>query len=92
MIRIVITGRLRKPPDKLPKEVRSKAEKALAEVAVTFGDPHRHRGLGIRKLAKRSYEIRVHLQWRIVLIHDGDSLIAFDVMNHDEVVAWLRGR
>lgn len=92
MIRIVITGRLRKTLDKLPEEVRSKAEKALAKVAVTFGDPHRHRGLGIRKLAKCSYEIRVHLQWRIVLIHYGDNLIAFDVMNHDEVVTWLRGR
>jgi plasmid maintenance system killer protein len=52
---------------------------------------HEAEGL-LRSLAKRSYEIRVHLQWRIVLIHDGDSLVAFDLMNHDEITAWLRGR
>ena len=92
MIRIIIAARLRKTLDKQPEAVRLKSEKALVEVAKTFGDPHRLRGLGIRKLAKRSYEIRVHLQWRIVLIHDGDSLVAFDLMNHDEITAWLRGR
>ena len=92
MIRIIIAARLRKTLDQQPEAVRLKSEKALVEVAKTFGDPHRHRGLGIRKLAKRSYEIRVHLQWRIVLIHDGDCLVAFDLMNHDEITAWLRGR
>ena len=92
MIRIIIAARLRKTLDQQPEAVRLKSEKALVAVAKTFGDRHRHRGLGIRKLAKRSYEIRVHLQWRIVLIHDGDSLVAFDLMNHDEITAWLRGR
>jgi mRNA-degrading endonuclease RelE of RelBE toxin-antitoxin system len=92
MIRIIIAARLRKTLDKQPEAVRLKSEKALVEVTKIFGDPHRHQGLGIRKLAKRSYEIRVHLQWRIVLIHDGDSLVAFDLMNHDEITAWLRGR
>ena len=54
MIRIIIAARLRKTLDKQPEAVRLKSEKALVEVAKTFGDPHKHRGLGIRKLAKRS--------------------------------------
>jgi hypothetical protein len=92
MIRIIVAARLRKTLDEQPEAVRLKSEAALVAVSKAFGDPHRHRGLGIRKLARRSYEIRVHLQWRIVLIHDGDSLVAFDLMNHDEITAWLRGR
>jgi len=28
----------------------------------------------------------------VVFIHDGSSLIAYDVMNHDEVALWLRGQ
>jgi mRNA-degrading endonuclease RelE of RelBE toxin-antitoxin system len=92
MIRVIISERLQKKAKKLPDDVKAKAEKAIAEVAAAFGDPHAHRGLGLRKLARRSYEIRVHLQWRVVFIHDGQTLFAYDVMNHDEVSIWLRGQ
>ena len=43
-------------------------------------------------LGSRSYEVRVHLQWRVVFLHDGKNLIAYDVMNHDEVSQWLKGQ
>ena len=92
MMRILLTPRIRKTAEKLPAEVRDKASLAISQVAAAFGDPHAHRGIGLRKIARRSYEIRVHLQWRVVLIHDGASLIAYDVMTHDEVSWWLRGR
>ena len=91
MIRVLLSERIRKTAGKLTPDVREKASRVIAEVAAAFGDPHRHRGLGLRKLARRSYEIRVHLQWRVVFIHDGKALIAYDVMNHDEVSLWLRG-
>ncbi len=90
MIRVVLTPRIRKTAAKLPAEVRQKASAAIAEVAAAFGNPHAHRGLGLRKIARRSYEIRVHLEWRIVLIHVGEILAAYDVMTHDEVALWLR--
>ena len=92
MIRVILTPRIRKTAEKLPSELREKASAALAEVAAAFGNPHTHRGLGLRKIARRSYEIRVHLQWRIVLIHDDETLTAYDVMTHDEVALWLRGK
>jgi len=92
MIRVFLSERIKKAADKLPPEVREKASRAIADVGAAFGDPHRHRGLGLRKLAKRSYEIRVHLQWRIVFIHDEKALVAYDVMTHDEVSLWLRGQ
>jgi mRNA-degrading endonuclease RelE of RelBE toxin-antitoxin system len=92
VIRVLITERIRKTAAKLPPDVRGGADKAIAEVGAAFGDPHQHRGLGLRKLAKRSYEIRVQRQWRVVFIHDGDTLIAYDIMDHDEVSLWLRGQ
>ena len=92
MIRVRLTPRIRKTADKLPPDVRTKASAAIAQVAAAFGDPHTHRGLGLRKIARRSYEIRVHLQLRVVFIHDGETLTAYDVMNHDEVSLWLRGQ
>ena len=92
MIRVLITERIRKTAGTLPPEVRDRVDKAIAEVGAVFGDPHRHRGLGLRKLAKRSYEIRVQQQWRVVFIHDGETLVAYDIMNHDQVSLWLRGQ
>ena len=92
MIRVLLSERIKKAAGNLPPDVREKAAQAIAEVGAAFGDPHQHRGLGLRKLARRSYEIRVHRQWRVVFIHDGKALVAYDVMNHDEVSLWLRGQ
>jgi mRNA-degrading endonuclease RelE of RelBE toxin-antitoxin system len=92
MIRVLLSERIKKTADKLPPVVREKAAKAIAAVGSAFGDPHQHRGLGLRKLARLSYEIRVHLQWRVVFIHDGKVLVAYDVMNHDEISLWLKGQ
>ena len=79
MIRVLLSERIKKTADKLPPDVRQKAAQAIAGVGSAFGDPHQHRGLGLRKLARRSYEIRVHRQWRVVFIHDGKVLVAYDV-------------
>jgi hypothetical protein len=92
VIRVSTTPKFRKRLGQFPAELHGEFENALANAAASFGDVHRHSGLGLRKLGKRSYEIRVHLQWRIVLIHDGKNLHAFDIMNHDEVRTWLHGR
>ena len=92
MIRVLLTPRIRKTAEKVPAEVREKASAAIREIAAVFGDPHAHHGLGLRKIARRSYEVRVHLQWRIVFIHDGQTLVAYDLMTHDEVALWLRGK
>lgn len=92
MIRIELTPRLIRTARGLSPEVKAKAEAAIADVAAAFGDPHAHRGLGLRKLARRSYEVRVWLQWRVVFIHDGDTLTAYDIMTHEEVQRWLRGQ
>ena len=90
MIRVVVGARLGKTLARLGPEVTAETEKQIAAVAAQFGQPHQHGGLGLRKIGKASYEIRVWRQWRVVFIHSGETLFAYDVMNHDEVALWLR--
>ena len=92
MIRVELSARMQKTIAGLPAEVRAKVAAALRALAVNFGQPHTHAGLGLRKLGKRSYEIRVHLQWRIVPLYSAGQLLAFDLMNHDEVRRWLKNQ
>ena len=92
MIRVDIGPRLGRSARKLGPEVVSRVEEVLSDVAERFGEPHRHAGLGLRKLGRRSFEARVHLDWRIVFILEPDRLTAYDLMNHDQIRTWLRGR
>jgi hypothetical protein len=92
MIRVDIGPRLVQRARALGPELTAKAEAKLALVAAHFGHPHRHSGLGLRKLGRNSFETRVWLQWRIVFIQEADRLTAYDIMNHDGVRAWLKGR
>lgn len=92
MIRVDVGPRVRRTARRLGPEFVAKAEAKLAALAERFGDPHRHSGLGLRKLGRNSYEVCIGLQWRIVLIQEPDRLTAYDIMTHDEVRAWLKGR
>jgi hypothetical protein len=92
MIRVEVGPRLLRSARKLGPEVIAKAEETLRLVAQHFGEPHRHAGLGLRKLGRYSYEARVWLHWRIVFSKAPDRLTAYDIMSHDEVRVWLKGR
>ena len=92
MIRVDIGPRVLKSAERLGAEITAKAEEKIAAIAAQFGNPHMHSGLGLRKLGRRSYEVRVWLQWRVVFIHEADRLTAYDIMDHDGVAAWLKQR
>ena len=92
MTRVFLSKRWLKSLSKLNADQRTKAEAVLRDLVETFGKPHLHAGIGVRKLAPDYYECRVDLRWRILLYHCGDKLLAYEVMSHDEVRAFLRGR
>lgn len=92
MIRVLLTPRIRTTAERLGPEITSEANRVIAAVAKSFGQPHQHSGIGLRKLGRRSYEARLGLQWRIVFVRTGDSLTAYDIMDHAEVRRWLKGR
>ena len=92
MIRVDIGPRLVRTAHKMGPNIIAKTEQTLSLVAQHFGDLHRHAGLGLRKLGRKSYEARGWRQWRIVFIREPDRLTAYDIMHHSEVRTWLKGR
>ena len=92
MIRIEVGPRLVKTARKLGPAVRAEAEERLAQLTRGFGNPHAHAGLGLRKIGKRSYEVRLSRQLRLVLVLHEGQLLAYDILTHDGVIAWLKGR
>ena len=74
-----------------PKATRGKIGLALQHLEKDFGHPHRHRGLGIRKLTGSFFEIRVGLDIRLVFQNRADCLLFVMAGNHDEVQKFLRG-
>ena len=75
-----------------PKDTRRKIGEALRQLETDFGHPHRHRGLGIRKLTGQYFEIRVGLDIRLIFRNRAESLLFLMAGNHDAVQKFLRGR
>lgn len=65
---------------------------AMTEAGETFGHPHRHSGVDIRRIAKTIFECRVGLDLRLVFKRAGDALVFDFAGNHDEVEGYLRNR
>ena len=89
-MRIDLHPRLRKRMEKLGAADRGQIAETLRALSDGFGRPHRHAGLGIRRLRKDLFECRAGLHWRMVFFAEKGLLTAYDVMTRDEVKAWLR--
>ncbi len=86
-----LSGTFRAHVRMYPKEMRGKIGLALQQLERDFGQPHRHHGLGIRKLTGNFFEIRVGLDIRLVFQNRADSLLFVLAGNHAEVQKFLRG-
>ncbi len=63
----------------------------LLALVDTFGKPHAHAGLGLRRLRDNAFEFRVSRGIRVVfLFFKPNRLQLMMTGNHDEVRAWLR--
>jgi hypothetical protein len=92
MIRVRILPRLLKNARRLSSTELAEVNDAIALAQQNFGQPQLHTGAGLRKLGRRSYEVRAGLRLRVVLILESDELVAIDVMDHNQVRQWLKGR
>jgi hypothetical protein len=90
MIRVDGGPRLSRSARKLGDQIIAEVEQKLTLVSRHFGEPHRHSGLGLRKLGRRSFEARVSRGLRIVFIREPDLLTAFDLKDHAQVTQWLK--
>ena len=63
----------------------------MGQLQAGFGQPHLHRGRGVRHLRRNLYECRAGLDLRILFWAEAGSLTVYGAMTHDEVQAFLRG-
>jgi hypothetical protein len=63
---------------------------ALLELADSFGQPHRHGGIGIRKLSDRLFECRGNLGLRFLFEDRSEALFVFFLGDHGEIQKLLR--
>ena len=75
---------------RLPKSERVECLLALCDLADTFGRPHVHSGLGIRKLGSRLFECRGNVALRFIFQDRPADLFVSFLDNHDEIKALLR--
>jgi hypothetical protein len=66
----------------------------LGSVLEAWGEPHRHAGIGVRKLGSGIFECRCGLRLRLLFIPGAKAreLNFFAIGNHDEIQRILRGR
>lgn len=79
-------------------EIRAKSHgerrqigEAIAAAQSALGQPHLHRGIGLRKLRDDYYEIRIGIKLRLIF-ENTPSALGFEFLgNHDEVTRFLKG-
>jgi hypothetical protein len=74
----------------LPKSDKVECLLALCDLVDSFGQPHAHSGLGIRKLGGKLFECRGNRNLRFIFQDRGAELFVSFLGNHDEVKALLR--
>lgn len=87
---IEFTGRFRDEMRTLADDQISGLEQALGQLPAAFGQPHAHRGLGVRRLKRNYFEFRVGRDIRVVFTLEGSTAILRTVGNHDQVRAYLK--
>ena len=74
----------------LPKSERDECWDALLQLAETFGQPHVHSGIGIRKLGRLLFECRGNRSLRFLFLNLEDSLEVRFLGDHSQVRQELR--
>jgi len=74
----------------LPKSERVECLLALCDLVESYGQPHAHSGLGVRKLGNKLFECRGNRDLRFIFQDRGNELFVSFVGNHDEIRTLLR--
>jgi hypothetical protein len=74
----------------LPKSENGECLVALCELTESFGQPHIHSGLSIRKLGNKLFECRGSLALRFVFQDRSTELFVSFLGNHNEIKELLK--
>lgn len=83
-------GRFRRSVRNLTKAQQLEVVRALDSLPAVFGQPHRHTGLGIRRLRRNFFECRAGLAVRLIFEVQPLTLLFHDAGSHDDVQRFLR--
>lgn len=89
---VVLTKRFLSLAEKLAPAEIDAVNGALRALPESWGQPHAHHGLSIRRLAPGLYELRVGLSLRIVFDALPPLLRCDFIGNHDDIRTYLRNR
>ncbi|MBI2925305.1 MAG: hypothetical protein HYY24_06320 [Verrucomicrobia bacterium] len=76
----------------MPSADRRAVRERIAQAQRHLGQPHLHRGVGLRKLRDDWYEIRVGLKLRLVFENTSEALVFEFLGDHDDVKRFLKKR
>ena len=74
----------------LPVNERREVGERIAEAQRCIGQPHLHKGVGLRKLQDDYFEIRVGLKLRLVFENAPEALVFEMTGDHDDVKNFLK--
>jgi hypothetical protein len=90
-LKIKIDGDLLKQIRSLSAEDRRILGKTIDDALVSWGHPHIHSGIGLRKLRGNFFECRSGLQTRLLFEPLNDSFLYFHLMgSHDDIRRFLK--
>ena len=75
---------------KLPRAEKFECLLALCGLVESFGQPHVHSGLGIRKLGDKLFECRSSLALRFIFQDRQTDLFVSSLGDHDDIKSLLR--
>jgi hypothetical protein len=90
--KVRINARLLKLIRSLATPERREVGRRIAEAQRCIGQPHLHKGIGLRKLQDDFLEIRVGLKQRLVFENTDEALVFEILGDHDDVKNFLKAR
>jgi mRNA-degrading endonuclease YafQ of YafQ-DinJ toxin-antitoxin module len=90
-MKIVLTERFQRDVASLAEAKLAGVLQSILSLPKAMGEPHRHSGLGIRKIHRSGvWEARVGLGLRLVFTFEEQVLTVVRVGTHDDVQKYLR--
>ena len=87
---VFLSDRFRQIVRAYPKPRRAEIGKAIDRLQESLGHPHQYTGLGIRKLARTYFEMRVGLELRLVFKVERNAITFAFAGTHDEIQKFLK--
>lgn len=88
---LILSERFLRDAAAIPKDARPALWEILIALPAAIKDPHRHSGLGLRKLHRSGiFEVRIDLRLRVIFGFHKDTIYLRRIGNHDDVQRYLR--